>query len=162
MRQVSPATNLLLACLSALGLLAVFDLPWFAPPVAGNDDVGAVEQAATQFAAMFQHADREMTGLDAFADAQTLLMGMPAAIVGLCLLMAVPGLRDLLREPLRAVALGTPVVVAYLVLAQPGEARGVLHWGALAGMALSVFLASAAWQGSTLKAPRPAPRSLAT
>jgi O-antigen/teichoic acid export membrane protein len=162
MRQVSPATNLLLACLSAVGLLAVFDLPWFAPPVKADDSVGAVEQTAAQFAAMFQHADRAMTGHDAFADAQTLLTVMPAAIIGLCLLMAVPVLRDLVREPLRAVAFGTPLVVAYLVFARPGDATGTLHWGALAGMAVSLFLTSAAWHGSALRGPRPAPRSLAT
>jgi hypothetical protein len=127
-----------------------------------DPDLGAVERAATQFAAVFGSADGAMTGHDAFANAQTLLMGMPAAIVVLCLLMAVPALRDLVREPLRAVACGAPVVVAYLVLARPGDATGALHWGALAGMALTVFLASAAWHGSALKGPRPAPRSLAT
>ncbi len=162
MRQVSPATNLLLACLSAVGLLAAFDFPWFAPPVPVNEDVGAVEQAATQFGAMFGHAEGAMTGHDAFAEAQTLLTAMPAAVVALCLLMAVPVLRDLVREPLRAVAFGTPVVVAYLVVGRPGEATGTLHWGALAGMAVSLFLTSAVWHGSTLKGPRPAPRSLAT
>ncbi|HEX8207310.1 MAG TPA: hypothetical protein VF587_14710 [Solirubrobacteraceae bacterium] len=157
MRQVSPATNLLLACLSAIGLVAAFDLPWFAPPLDVDPGLGAVERAATQFAGVFQHADASMTGRDAFADAGLLLTGMPAAIVVLSLLMAVPALRDVVREPLRAVAFGAPLVVAYLVVARPGTAQGEVHWGALAGLALSVFLTSAAWHGSALKARRPVP-----
>src|SRR3954447_4083204 len=139
MRQVSPATNLLLACLAAMGLVAAFDLPWFAPPLALDpDELGAVERAGTQFAAVFQHSGAAMSGNDAFAGVHLLIVGVPAAIVMLCVLMAVPALRDLVREPLRAVALGAPLVVAYLVLARPGEARGEIHWGALAGLAVSV------------------------
>ena len=158
MRQVSPATNLVLACLSAFGLVAAFDLPWFAPPLVLDDPhLGSVERTADQLGGVFQHSGAAMTGRDAFAGAHLLLVGLPAVIVLLCVLMAVPALRDLLREALRAAAVAAPLAVAYLVVGRPGEAQGDVHWGALVGLALSVFLTSAAWHGSMLKAPRPVP-----
>jgi hypothetical protein len=130
--------------------------------VVADPEVSGVEQAAARVAAVFGHADGAMPGREAFADALWVLTAVPALVFVLCLMMVVPALRNVVREPLRAVALGAPLVVAYLVLARPGDASGALHWGALVGMALSVFLMSAAYHGSTLKAPRPAPRSLAT
>jgi hypothetical protein len=158
MRQVSPATNLVLACLSALGLAASLNLPWYAPYVADtNEWDGPVERAGTAVGNVFAHHDHAVTGADALGHAQSAILLLAAAIVVLSALAAVPALRRHVRDVLRGVALVTPVVVAYLLIDRPDKL--VIHWGVLAALALALFTASAAWHGSEVRVRRPAPGS---
>src|SRR6478672_11354168 len=157
MRQLSPATNLVLACLASLGLLGILGAPWYAPTVPdGNIYDGPVERAAFAVSHVFSHHDRVVSGTDALGSgAKTLLMALVAAVVVLSVLAAVPSLRSYVRDVLRAVALALPLLVFYLLVDRPGKLD--IHWGVIAAFAVAVFVASAAWHGSAIRVKRVAP-----
>jgi hypothetical protein len=156
MRQISPATNLVLACLAGLGLLGMLGTPWYAPKVPDKTITdGPVERGAFAIAHVFTHHNRSVTGLDALGATQTLLLGLVAAIVVLAVLEGVPALRAHVRDFLRAVAIAVPVIVFYLIWDRPGKLD--IHWGVLAAFAVACFMANAAWHGSAIREKRVAP-----
>jgi hypothetical protein len=156
MRQISPASNLFLACLSALGLVGALRLPWFAPPVEDKTDTdGPVEQTAFAVAHVFRHHDRQLTGTDALGGSHTVVLVLAAAVVVLAVLAGIPALRAYVRDLLRAVALATPVLVVVLAFRSPGTTQTLdLHWGLIVAVAVAAFAASTAWHGSGIRVKR--------
>jgi hypothetical protein len=155
MRQISPATNLILAALAALGLLGTLGLPWYAPPLAdANGYDGPVERTAFSVSTVFRHHDGAITGVDALGKTQNLLLVLVAAIVVLCALTLVPALRRHVRDVLRAFALALPLIVFVLLVDRPGTADIDVHWGVVAALGLALFTASAAWHGSAMRVRR--------
>ena len=158
MRQISPATNLVLAVLAGLGLLGSLSQPWYAPPVEDpNAYDGPVERTAFAFGKVFSHHDGAVSGADALGNTETLLLGMVGVIVVLCLLAGVPALRAYVRDVLRAVALALPLIVFYLAVDRPDGMD--VHWGVIVALAIAAFVASAAWHGSGIRVKRAAPGS---
>jgi hypothetical protein len=158
MRQISPATNLVLAVLAGLGLLGSLSQPWYAPPVKDpNIYDGPVERTAFAVGKVFSQHDGARTGADALGNTQGLLVGLVAVIAVLCALAAVPPLRSYVRDVLRAVAIALPLIVFYLVVDRPDGMD--IHWGVLAAFAIALFVASAAWHGSAIRVKRAAPGS---
>jgi hypothetical protein len=163
MRQLSPVTNLLLACLSALGLVAALGLPWYAPaqpeadPSAGlSDGPGPMEQFANQLARTFTNGADTITGSDAVGTSRELLLIVAAAVIALSVAMLVPTLRSVLRDVLRAVALVAPIATIYLAFDTPGETASLeIRWGLVVGVLVSAFMASAAWHGAGIRVRRP-------
>jgi hypothetical protein len=159
MRQLSPATNLILACLAALGLVGILGAPWYAPAVPDTNIYdGPVERAAFAVSHVFNHHDRVVTGTDALGSgSKTLLMALVAAVIVLSALAAVPALRTYVRDVLRAVALALPLLVFYLLVDRPRKGNLDIHWGVIAAFAVAGFIASAAWHGSSIRVKRVAP-----
>jgi hypothetical protein len=158
MRQISPATNLVLACLAGLGLLGSLGQPWYAPPVKDpNGYDGPVERTAYAVSKVFSQHDGAVSGADALGNTQTVLTGLVAAVIVLCVLAGVPALRSYVRDVLRAVAIALPLIVFYTVVDRP--TRQDIHWGVLAAFAIAAFVASAAWHGSAIRVKRAAPGS---
>jgi hypothetical protein len=158
MRQISPATNLVLAVLAGLGLLGSLSQPWYAPPVKDTNAYdGPVERTAFAVGKVFSHHDGAVSGADALGNTETLLLGLVGGIAVLCILAAVPALRSHVRDVLRAVALALPLIVFYLVVSRPDGMD--IHWGVLAALAIAAFVASAAWHGSAIRVKRAAPGS---
>ena len=158
MRQISPVTNLVLAALAGLGLLGSLSQPWYAPPVSDpNEYDGPVERGAFTFGKVFSHHDGAVSGADALQNTQTLLYGVVAAIIVLCVLAGVPALRSMVRDVLRAVALALPLIVFYLLVDRPDGMD--VHWGVIAAVGIAAFVASAAWHGSAIRVKRAAPGS---
>jgi hypothetical protein len=155
MRQLSAATNLVLAGLASAALALTLRLPWLAPPGELPEGLSAPERAVRQVARVFDGVPGEIAGQDAFATSRPTLLAMAAATILLCALMALPALRGILRELLRAVGLITPLAVGYLLVARPGGAEGDLHWGAFVALGLSLLVANAAWHGAALRGRRP-------
>jgi hypothetical protein len=158
MRQLSPAFNLVLACLAAVGLVLTLDLPWLAPAVTDpNATDGPVERAAFQFAHVFERVPDATTGSETLAaGARSVVELLALVVIALALLAFHPALRGGLRDITRGVGLSVPLTVLYLVFVRPGEVDGGLHWGALVAVSVSVFLCSALWQGALIRARRPA------
>jgi hypothetical protein len=165
MRQLSPLTNLLLACLSALGLVAALGLPWYAPglaasdPSAGlSDGQGPMEQFAERLARTFTDGSA-MTGADALGASRTLLSLVAFAVIVLSLAMLVPAVRPYARDVLRTIAIVAPISVVYLAFDTPGAAAHLeIRWGLLVGVAAAAFMATSAWHGSSIRVKRrPAP-----
>jgi hypothetical protein len=166
MRQLSPATNLLLACLSALGLVAALGLPWYAPAAVIDPAVaagqGSVEEFGARLARTFTSTGETWTGTEALGTGRTLLLLAAGAVVFLCLLMIVPFLRSAVRDVLRAAALVAPLTVVYLAFDTPGASHAQeIRWGLLVGVAASAFMATSAWHGSSIRVPRRAASSAA-
>jgi hypothetical protein len=156
MRQISPATNLVLACLASLGLLGSLGQPWYAPPVEDTNAYdGPVERTAFAFGKVFSHHDHAVSGADALGNTESLLMGLVGTIIVLCVLAAVPALRGYVRDVLRAVAIALPLIVLYLAVDRPDGQD--IHWGVLAACAIAAFVASASWHGSAIRVKRAAP-----
>ena len=160
MRQISPASNLVLACLAGLGLLGTLSAPWYAPPVVDRNVYdGPVERAAFAVGHVFGAHDHAVAGADALGKTQTLLMILVGAVILLSCLAAVPAMRAHVRDVLRAVALALPLIVLYLLVDRPGKGALEIHWGVLAALAIAVFVATAAWHGSAIRVKRQAPGS---
>jgi len=159
MRQLTPATNLVLACLAAVGLVFTLDLPWLAPTVTDpNGGDGPVEQAAFQFARVFEHVPEATSGSAALAaGARSVVTLLALTVIALALLAFHPALRGGLRDITRGVGISVPLIVLYLVFVRPGEVDGSLHWGAPVAVAVSMFLSSTLWQGALIRARRPVP-----
>ncbi|MEA2126901.1 MAG: hypothetical protein QOI80_3683 [Solirubrobacteraceae bacterium] len=160
MRQLSPTTNLVLAVLAGLGLLGSLSLDWFATPVTdptGTD--GPVERAAFQVSHVFgTHAKGAMTGTDALGSGRSVLIGLIAAVALIAIAVTIPSVRKTAEDALRVVALAGPVVVIVLAAMRPGTDLPVsLHYGTLVGLVAALLMASAAWQGASMRAKRAAP-----
>ena len=155
MRQLSAVTNLVLAGLASVALVLSLQLPWLAPPGELPEGLSAPEHAVRQLARVFATVPGEIAGQDAFVNSRSTLVAMAAAMIVLCALMALPALRGMLREVLRALGLITPLAVGYLIVARPGGVAGDLHWGALVALGVSIFVASAAWHGAAIRGRRP-------
>jgi hypothetical protein len=160
MRQISPASNLVLACLAGLGLLASLSAPWYAPSVPDTNDYdGPIERAAWTVAHVFQHNSHAVTGSDGLGTSKTLLFILVAAVIVLSILASVSALRVYVRDVLRAVAIAMPLIVFYLMIDRPRDL--VIHWGVLVAMLIAIFVATASWHGSAIRVKRPAPGSWA-
>jgi hypothetical protein len=164
MRQLNPSTNLVLAVLAGIGLLASLGLPWYAPPAEDpNPTDGPVERGAWQVAQVFATSTRgTLTGADAAGDGRALLYGLVALVAVVALAISVEGLRRGAEDVMRVVALAAPAVVAFVAITHPGtEADLRLHYGMLVAFAAALAMASAAWHGASMRAkPAPAkPRS---
>jgi hypothetical protein len=156
MRQLTPLTNLVLACLAAVGLVASLGLPWYAPPDATQDpDVayGHVEAIAAHIARTFS-SDSTVSGSDILAGRSSLVPIVAGLVIVLCLAMLVPALRGALRDLLRAISLLSPLGVALLALRAPASQGLDTRWGLYASIAIAVFMASSAWHGSSARSPR--------
>jgi hypothetical protein len=152
MRQMSPASNLVLACLAGLGLLGVLGAPWYAPPLPdANSYDGPVERTAFAFSTIFRHNDGVVTGNDALGDTRYLLFGLVAAVILLSGLAFVPAMRRHVRDVLRGVSLVLPLVVLFRLVDRPGPGEVDVHWGVVAAFFIAVFTASSAWHGSAIR-----------
>lgn len=164
MRQFSPASNLILTCCAALGLLATLALPWFAPAVPDDNPTnGPVERAAGSVGNVFRHHDGAVSGRDVVGGAGTLLYVLAAIVFVLALVASVPAARAYARDVLRAVAIATPVIVAYLAIDRPGNVGDGMnvHWGLPVTFLVALLMASTAWWGSEIRLKRPEPGSWA-
>jgi len=157
MRQLTAASNLVLAAVAGAALALALGLPWYAPPATDLAADGQMERMGAQIARVFDTVEGATTGTDAFGATGNVLYGLAGVVAVLCLAMAVPALRDTLRDVLRAAGLLAPVVVAFLVVGRPGDPEGQLHWGAVIALLVSGFLASTCWHGAAIRSRRVAP-----
>lgn len=153
-RQLSPSSNLVVAVLAALGLLGTLSLPWFAAPAVdsvGTD--GPVERGAYQVSHFFQtHAKGMVDGKDALGGARSVLFVLVAVVLVLTAAVSVAAVREQAENLLRLAALAGPVAVIAVAVAHPGATGPVhVHYGALVAFAVSLLMASAAWQGSSMR-----------
>jgi hypothetical protein len=162
MRQLTPLTNLVLACLCAVGLVASLALPWYAlvdpasrpSEQAVADGQGPMESFASQVARTFSSDGLTSSGTDVLGGQRTLLLIVAAVVIVLCIAMLVPALRATLRDPLRAVALAAPVFVVFVAVQAPAADGLEFRWGLVATVAIALFMASSAWHGSSARSPR--------
>ena len=160
MRQLSPLTNLMLACLAAVGLVSSLGLPWYASTTTTGapSDPGQVADAGSD--ACSRAPARRSPGSDVLASGRGLVPVLAGVVIVLSLGMMVPALRASLRDLLRAVALATPVLVGFLAVRHPARSDVEMRWGLVAALAIAVVMASAAWHGSAARSRRPAPQPL--
>src|SRR3954451_5593779 len=107
MRQLTPLTNLMLSCISALGLLLSLELPWYAHPAVDVPD-GRVEAVGAQIARTFTSGDT-ISGSDVLGSRSTLLYIVAAVVIALSIAMLVPALREPFRDMLRGISLVSPL-----------------------------------------------------
>ena len=160
MQQLNPATNLCLAVLAGLGLLASLTLPWYAAPAEAPDPTaGPVEQSGWRLGYVFATSARGMVdGEEAVGNGRTLLLAALGLIVLLGLAVAANAARQAAEDALRVVALGLPVLVAVLAITHPGtEAPLQLHYGMLVAFAVTLLTSSAAWHGASWRQKHTAP-----
>jgi hypothetical protein len=88
-------------------------------------------------------------------------VALVALVAVAALAVAMPALRRPAEDFLQLLALAAPVVVVGVAIAHPGtgEAPVRIHSGSLIGLALALLMASAAWNGATLREKRKAPKS---
>ena len=126
MRQLSAVTNLVLAGLASVALALSLQLPGGrpgeSPRASAHPSTPSVSSRACST------VPGEIAGQDAFLNSRSTLSTMAVAMIVLCALMAVPAMRGMLREVLRALGLITPLAVGYLLVARPGGVSGDLHW----------------------------------
>ena len=159
MRQLKPATNLVLAVLAGIGLLASLTLPWYATPTEDPNPLnGPVERGAYQVGQVFATGAKGMIdGNDAVGDARVFLLAIVGLIALLAAAISVPAMRRGAEDVLRVVALIAPLVVGFVAIAHPGtEADVRLHYGMLVGFVATFAMTSAAWHGASLR-EKPAP-----
>jgi hypothetical protein len=162
MRQLTPVTNLMLACLCAVGLVGALELPWFAlvDPASGpsaqaiKDGQGPMESFAGQVVRTFSSEGVATSGSDVLGGERTLLMVVAALIVVLSIAMLIPALRAALRDLLRAVGLAAPLLVLFVAIQAPAADGLEFRWGLVCTVAIALFMASAAWHGSSARSPR--------
>jgi hypothetical protein len=156
MRQLAPATNLVLAALAAFGLLGTLRLPWYAPVDEDPSQYsGPLEHAAYRYSGVFREHGGSVTGTDAIGDDRLLFVALVLLVVLFSTLMAVPALRFYAREGLRFSAMGLPAAALYRLLERPDGLE--IHWGLLVAIATAVFAASAAWHGAAIRLRRANP-----
>ena len=152
MQQLNPSTNLLLAVLAGLGVLASLTLPWYAAPAESPDlEAGPIERGAWQVGYVFATSARGMVdGEDAVGNGRTFLMVAVGVIALLALAIAFNAARQAAEDTLRVVALVLPVLVGVLAVTHPGtEGPLQLHYGMLITFAITAFAASSAWHGAS-------------
>jgi hypothetical protein len=160
MRQLSPHSNLMLACLAAVGLVSSLGLPWYATAETA-DGLGPMEAIGARLLRTFTSEGVITTGTDTLGGSRTLLLVIAAAVIVLSAAMAVPALRAVFRDVLRAVGFGAPVLV--LATAVRSSAGLELRWGLVVSVAIALVMASAAWHGAAARPRREpaAPRTRA-
>jgi putative effector of murein hydrolase LrgA (UPF0299 family) len=147
----------MLAVLTGLGLLASLSLPWFAAPETDPNDVdGPVERAAFQVSRVFASgAKGTVDGSAAAGSARVAIVGIVVLVTLLALAVLTPAIRRQAEDLLHLVALAVPIVVLLVVIAHPGTTTPVhLHYGTLVSLAVSLFMASAAWNGARMREKR--------
>lgn len=157
MRQLSPVTNLVLAVLAGLGLLASLGLPWYAAPATSSMTTdGPVERAAWQIGHFFQgDALGLVSGHEALGASQASVAVLVFAVALAAVGMAAAGTRRPAADLLRILAPLAPLMIAALGVSSAGrDAQGVVHFGFAVSVALSILLASAATHGARLRARR--------
>jgi hypothetical protein len=162
MRQLTPLTNLMLACLCAVGLVGSLELPWYAPVDPGSgpssqairDGQGPMESFVDQFGRTFRSDQTGVSGHDLLAGNRTVVMTLALMVIALCLGMAVPVFRSTVRDVLRAVGLVAPILVLLLAVRAPAAEGLEFRWGLVVSVAIALFMASAAWHGSSARTPR--------
>lgn len=160
MRQLNASTNLLLALLGGLGLLASLTLPWYAAPAEPpNPTDGPIERGAWQVGYVFATSARGMVdGNDAIGGGRVLLVVAIGAVALLALAISLNAARQTAEDILRVAALVVPVLVVGIAIAHPGtEAALRLHYGLLVAFAAALFTASAAWHGASWRQKYQAP-----
>jgi hypothetical protein len=158
--QFNPLTNLLLACLAAMGLVPALGLPWYATAVPMSQaevDKGQIELTAENVARWFTSDGQTFTGTETLTGAKTALLVIAAVTIALCVLVLLPQMRSTARGLLRLVPLAAPAIVLVHLFHQPGSNAGTeLRWGVFVTLAISVLMASAAYQGGELQDRKPA------
>jgi hypothetical protein len=157
--QFTPRTNLLLACLAALGLVPALGLPWYAAAPTGRPDpfAGSIERLAANIGRWFTSSGQTFTGSETLNGGKTALLVLGVVTIALCCMALVPGMRDTARGLLRLVPLAAPVIVLVHLVHQPGSnAQTELRWGILVTLGLAAFMASAAYHGGEIQDHKPA------
>jgi hypothetical protein len=161
-RQLNPSTNLVLAVLAGLGLLGSLSLHWFAMPTTDPVDTdGPVERGAYQVGQFFAtHAKGQITGTDGLGGGRSVLLVLVGIVVLTAVAVSAPALRRQAEDFLQLLALAAPVVVIGVVIAHSGTGNAPvrIHFGFLIGLALTLLMSSAAWQGATMREKRKAPK----
>lgn len=161
MSQFSPMTNLLLACLCALGLSPALGLPWYANAVQVKPTAtkGSLELLADGMGRWFSSGGDTFSGTETLTGAKTALLVIGGVTLILCLVAMLPPLRGVARTGLRSVPLAAPAIVIVHLFNQPGSNAGTeLRWGIFVTLLLSGFMASAAYQGAEIQDRKPAPK----
>ena len=159
-RQFQPSTNLVLAVLAGLGLLASTSLHWYAAPTTDpNQFDGPIETAAYHLGQTFSTtAPGQLSGSAALGSGMSVLVLLVAVIALLALAVWTPSLREHAETGLQLVALATPVVVIVVAVLHSGTHASVRpHSGVVIAFAISLVTASAAWQGATMRQKRKVP-----
>lgn len=160
MRQLTPSTNLVLAVLAGLGLLASMSLNWYAAPSTDpNQYDGPIETAAYQVGQVFAtSAPGQVSGSTALGSGQAVLVILVALVALLTLAVWTPSLRSQAETALQLVALAGPVVVIVVAATHSGIHTPVrLHYGLIIAFAISLVMASAAWQGAGMRLKKKTP-----
>ena len=159
MRQLNPSSNLILAVLAGLGLLASLSLSWYAAPAEPpNPDDGPIERGAWQVGYVFATSARgQVEGGDAIGDGRLFLVAAVVLIAILGLAISLNAGRQGAEGLLRGVALSVPVLVIGLALVHPGTDAPVrVHYGMVIALGIAALTASAAWHGASWR-PKHAP-----
>ncbi len=159
MRQLTPPANLVLTILAAFGLLGTLGMPWFAAPAVDlNATDGPIERGAFQVGQFFAtHAKSMVDGSVALGGAKTVLFGLVIVVVALVGAVSIAAVRKPAEDLLRLVALLSPMVVILVAVAHPGDSAPLhIHYGSLVALAASLLMASAAWQGCSMRAKQQA------
>jgi hypothetical protein len=159
-RQLNPSTNLVLAVLAGLGLLASLSLDWFAAPVIDPTPTdGPVERGAFQVSQVFAtHAKGTVSGNTALGSGRMALVLLVVLVAILAAAVSVASLRRHAEDALHLAALATPVVVIALAAAHPGTSAAIsIHYGLLVSLATAIFMASASWHGASMRQKHAAP-----
>jgi hypothetical protein len=162
-RQLNPSTNLILSVLAGLGLLGSLSMSWFAAPVEDPTATdGPIERAAFHVSQVFAtSAKGTVSGTDALGSSgRMILVALVCALALLALAVSTPSIRRQAEGAMHLLALAVPVVVIAVAVAHRGTTTPVsMHFGTLVGVALALFMASAAWQGASMREkPKPVVR----
>jgi hypothetical protein len=95
-----------------------------------------------------------VTGTQALGTVENGLLGIGAVAIILAAMMFLRPLAPIAREGLRVVPLAAPALVVLQMVDQPGSVAMELRWGVFTALAAGLLMASAAWHGSTLRAPK--------
>ena len=165
MRQFTPITNLLLACLAGVGLVVSLGLPWYGSAASVSDPssaevgtiAGPIDSTASLVARWFSSEGTVATGADALGTPGKGLLALAAITIVLSVAMLVPVLSRFAKEGLRIVPLAAPALVVLHMANMPGSTPLELRWGIFAALGAGLLMASSAWHGSSLRAHRKAP-----
>ena len=162
MRQLNPLSNIVLACLAAVGLVASLSLPWYAPAVIhGKTDLGAVAEGEADgpmqhfsdwVQRVFSTGGRTVSGADALGNQKMIILGIAVVVAVMCLVMLLPAMRPLLRDIVRVVGLLAPAAVLWLgFVDKPGNVQLEIRWGLIVSALVAFFMASCAWHVGSVR-----------
>lgn len=154
-RGFSPLINILLTCVAAAATLPVLAMPWFAGAIDTNEsgNQGQVELMGEAIGRWFTSQGLTSTGAEVLTSLETALLAVAGVTAFLALLMLIPPLRSTLRGLVKLVPLAAPIIVLAAILVESRHAEVEPRYGAFVGLALSVFLASAAQQAGEMREP---------